>query len=391
MTSPRGISYRPLAGVRVLDMSRLIVGSLATRQLADLGAEVVKIEDPITGDYLRSIPPLVEGEGVWNWLLNRNKKSVALDVTEEAGRDTLIRLIEVSDVFVEVSRPGSLLKLGVDIAALRRRHRRLVACSISGFGQTGEWATLPAHGMNMDGLAGTAATNVVDGEENFVQLAYTSLGNEQGATNAALAILGALVGARETGEGAWIDISCWDGLVDLNRAAIAYQAATGDRVQDGGSHMWGAMHRLYHTKDDRLLFFAAIEWKFWQRFCVGIERPDLLDRWHSDGQVDYGDFDLRQELEPLFASRTGDEWARSFLEWSVPGSLVLDLTDVMASPHFAARQMLEHDEIHRIPNVASPIRFIDQGGGRPGSNPSPPPKVGADTDEVLARWLSPTA
>jgi crotonobetainyl-CoA:carnitine CoA-transferase CaiB-like acyl-CoA transferase len=371
----------------VVDLSRLIVGALASRHLADLGAEVVKIEDPVRGDYLRAIPPFVDGVGVWHELLNRNKKSVALDITDPEDRDTVVRLIEASDVVVEVSRPGSLERLGVDLLDLRRRHPRLIVCSISGFGQTGELAHLPAHGFNMDSLAGLVETTANgNGEQDFVRLAYTSFGNEFGAANAGIAVCAALAGVARGGTGAWIDISCWDALVELNRCAIAYLTATGRPVDVDNAHMWGALHRLYHSRDGKLVFVAMIEKKFWDRFCEGVGRLDLRDRWHGKGGVDYGDMELTQEIAPIIASKNADEWSQFFIDWSISGSPILELPEVLAQPHFATRGLLELND-ERLPNVMSPVRFIDFGGARPGSRPEPAPKVGSDTESIMRSWL----
>jgi crotonobetainyl-CoA:carnitine CoA-transferase CaiB-like acyl-CoA transferase len=372
--------------VKVLDLSRLIVGSLTTRYLADFGAEVVKVEDPVTGDYLRAVPPMIGGDGVWHRLLNRNKRSVALDVTDPADHDQLLALVDAADVVVEVSRPGSLARLGIDISAIRRERPELVVCSISAFGQVGPLATLPAHGMNMDSLAAmSAVASDPEHGHRFVQLAYTSFGNELGAMHAALAVTASIVSVRAGGAGAWIDISCWDALVELNRTAIAYLAATGRPVQEDNAHLWGPMHRLYTTKDDRLVFLAVIEQKFWSAFCEGIGRPDLLDRWVGDSQVDYGSADLQAELEPIMASKTAEEWGQLFVEWSIPGSPVLDLDELVTHPHFAARALLEADGA--IPNMASPVRWMEPVVGRPGAEAPLPHGIGEDTEAVLAEWV----
>ncbi len=381
--------YKPLAGVRVVDMSRLIVGSLATVKLADLGAEVVKVEPPGIGDYLRTIPPMVDGVGVWHTLLDRNKKSVVLDVAKnEEDRERLRQLIDVADVVVDVSRPGGLKRFGIDIAEHRRRRPQLVACSISPFGQTGPWADIPAHGLNMDSMAGVTALQGEPGNEGFVQLAYTGLGQESAADKAALSIVAAVVGARTSGEGAWIDISCWDAVVDNNRTAIAYLASTGHVPQEDYGSMWGSMHRVYRSKDGKPVFIAVIEKKFWDQFCQAIEREDLLKLWHGeDGGVDYGDLDQIPVIAEIMASRTSDEWLELFVQHGLPGSPLLTVRDVVASDHFAAREILEQVDGQRIANVASPIRWIDRPGGRPGLHPVPPPEVGENTDEVFAEWL----
>lgn len=380
--------YRPLSGVRVLDLSRLIVGGLTTRQLADLGADVVKVEEPGSGDYLRAIPPFVDGEGVWHHLLNRNKRSIALDIVgSETDRETLRRLVGVADVVVDVSRPGSLERMGIDIAQFRRERPELIVCSITGFGQTGPWSMMAAHGMNMDSLASTIIIGYDGDEARFEQVAYTGLSQEQGSLNGALAICAALVNVRGGGSGAWIDISCWDGLVDMNRTAIAYLAATGETVQESQKHMWGSLHRIYKTKDGKSIFIAVIEEKFWKQFCEAVDRPDLLDRWKGKGGVDYGDPSLIGEMEEIIGSRTAEEWQDTFIHWGLPGSQLMTLEEVMQSEHFRERALLEQVDGRRIPNMAGPIRWIDHPGHRPGWHPQPAPEVGAHGAAVLADWL----
>jgi crotonobetainyl-CoA:carnitine CoA-transferase CaiB-like acyl-CoA transferase len=383
-----GERYLPLAGVRVLDLTRLIAGDLATRQLADFGAEVVKVEDPVTGDYQRVIPPFANGGAIWHELLNRNKKSVALDITDERDRDVILRLVDAADAVVEVSRPGGLLRLGIDVAECRRRRPSLVVCSISAFGQTGPWANMPAHGLNMDGMAGMTATVEEDGETRFVQLAYTSFGNELGAVNAALAVTAAVLGARTTGQGVWIDISCWDCVMDMNRTALSYLEATGRDVQIEERHLWGSKHCLYRAADDRLVFIAVIEKKFWERFCEALDRPDLATRWDSETSVDYGAPDLRRDLEPIMASRTAAQWLDFFLKWGLPGSPMLTLAEIREGEHFAVRGLLEPPAAGRgVPNVPGPIRWIDRAGDRPGRAPQAAPRIGEHTEEVLSTWL----
>lgn len=384
-----GEAYRPLRGLRVLDLSRLIVGALATRHLADMGAEVVKVEAPGTGDYLRSVAPFLDGEGVWHHLLNRNKESIALDLGDPGDREVVRRLAGVADVVVDVSRPGALARLGLDPSGLRRRHPALVVCSITGFGQEGPWSLIPAHGLNMDSLAGAVATaDDEDGIPRFVQLVYSGLSQESPALQAALAIVSAVHGARAHGEGAWIDVSCWDAVVEMNRTAIAYRAATGRDPQVAERHMWGAKHRIYRSADGRLVFLAVIEQKFWELFCDVVHRPDLRDAWQSEGELDYGGGpELEATLEEIFAGRPAAEWGELFTAHGLPGSPLLGVGEVMESEQFAVRGLLEEND-GPVPNVASPIRWLDHDGTRPGQRPRTAPSVGADTDEVLATWLA---
>ena len=376
-------AYRPLEGVRVLDLSRLIPGALATRKLADLGAEVVKIEEPGRGDYLRTIAPLVDGESVMHRLLNRGKKSVTVDYRTTAGRETIERLAAVAEVVVEVSRPGRLAEFGLDLMQLRERRPEVVVCSITGFGQTGPLADLPSHGMNIDALAGVL-TPEREGRPRMAAGIYNSLGTELGGLNAAIAVMAALLRARATGEGAWIDVSCWDAAVEYGRYRLAYLDATGEEMSD--VRELGPLYDLYETADGGLVFLGAIERKFWDNFCRGLGRPDLTARWSSDGDVHFTeDGDLRGELEAVFLTAAAEEWADRFLSWDVPGSRVLTAAEVLASPHLAARGLVWRDG-SAIPQIADPVRWIET-GTRPGDGATPSPPLGADTDDVLQRWL----
>jgi crotonobetainyl-CoA:carnitine CoA-transferase CaiB-like acyl-CoA transferase len=376
-------TYRPLDGVRVLDLSRLIPGALATRKLADLGADVVKIEEPGRGDYLRTIAPLVDGQSVMHHLLNRGKKSVAADYRTAEGRGLVERLAAVAEVVVEVSRPGRLAGAGLDLHQLRARRPEVVVCSITGFGQTGPLADLPSHGMNIDALAG-CLTPEHDGRPRLAAGIYNSIGAELGGLNAAVAVLAALVRARASGEGAWIDISCWDAAVEFSRYRLAYLEATGEDMED--VRELGPLYDVYEAAGGGLVFLGAIEQKFWENFCRGLGRDDLRGRWSSDGDVHFaGDDDLRRELEAVFLTATAEVWSERFLEWEVPGSRVQSAADVLASPHLAARRLVRRDG-SAVPQIAEPVRWIEP-GGRPGDDAAPSPELGADTDDVVRRWL----
>ena len=378
-----GTAYRPLEGVRVLDLSRLIPGALATRKLADLGAEVVKIEEPGRGDYLRTIAPLVDGESVMHRLLNRGKKSVTVDYRTPAGRDIIERLAAVAEVVVEVSRPGRLAEFGLDLLALRQRRPEVVVCSITGFGQTGPLADLPSHGMNIDALAG-CLTPDREGRPRMAAGIYNSLGTELGGLNAAIAVMAALLRARATGEGAWIDVSCWDAAVEYGRYRLAYLDATGEEMSD--VRELGPLYDLYETADGGLVFLGAIERKFWDNLCRGLDRTDLSARWSSDGDVHFTeDGELRRELEAVFLTAGAEEWADRFLRWEVPGSRVLTAAEVLTSPHLAARGLVWRDS-SAIPQIADPVRWMET-GTRPGDGATPSPPLGADTSDVLQRWL----
>ena len=219
---------RPLEGVRVLDLSRYIPGNLLTRKLGDLGAEVVKVEGP-GGDTIRLTPPFVDGTSLYHLQLNRGKRSVMLDTRTAAGKNSLERLARAADVIVEVNAGGHRRRDGLDLGVLRAERPMLVIVSVSGFGQTGPFAGLPAHGLNIEALSGTLPVQWENGRPVFGDLRF-SAGNaiELAAVNGALATVAALFRARAEGTGAWLDVSCWDAMVE------APPALSGDRVR--GSH-----------------------------------------------------------------------------------------------------------------------------------------------------------
>ena len=377
--------YLPLAGVRVLDLGILIPPSLTSAKLVALGADVVKVEQRGRGDRIRRIPPYgADGESPQHMGQNWGKRSIELDLRNEADRSTFFELAAVADVIVENQLAGSWKAMGIDFEELRRQRPELVVCSITGFGQTGPMANLPSHGLNMDALADGLALVETDGEPRL-GWTYTSWGNELGGAYAALAVAAALVNARSGGEGAWIDLSCWDALVESHRTelALSYVAKEPSNMHES---VHGPLYDTYLSSDGKPVLLGALEPKFWQTFCDHIGRPELADR-HDGGDIDFGwdDEALRDELRPVFASATANEWHQRFIDWDVPGGPVLEIPDVMALPHFAARGIVE-GELGAWPNITSAIRWHHT-GERAGSGLAPPPAVGADTRDVLRDWL----
>jgi crotonobetainyl-CoA:carnitine CoA-transferase CaiB-like acyl-CoA transferase len=377
----------PLAGVRVVDMSRLIGGALATLKLADLGADVVKVEEPGRGDYLREIPPFVKGKSLVNELLNRNKRSIALDFRDPVERATLDALVATAEVVVEVSRPGRLLESEVDLDGWQRRDPKLTICSITGFGQTGPLADLPAHGMNIDALAAIMPVGLrPDGRPTIGS--DIALGLELGAMNAVTAVLASVIEARATGRGRRIDISCWDAAAAIGRLDLAHRVATGKPSIT--PRELGAFYDLYAASDGQLVLFCAIEQKFWEAFCTAIGRPDLLASWGSDSTVDYGSNPgLRAVLDDVFASRTADEWQQLFVASGVPGCKVVDAAGLVELDHFSERRIAELEPADGLVALADAIRWSD--GTRPGQRRTLAPKLGEHSDQIIEEWLGSAA
>lgn len=377
------MSWRPLDGVRVLDICRLIPGGLATRRLADLGADVVKVEEPGRGDYLRTIPPTIGGVGLMHAVLNRGKRSIALDLKSADGREQLERLADRADVIVEVSRPGSMEGMGIDFAALRRMRPELVVCSITGYGQEGPLASLPSHGMNMDAWAGCLPITWDEGRPR-IGGGEVALSVELGGLNAALAVTAAVYQSRTIGRGEWLDISCWDAGVEANRLGLAHRATTGEPLVSISD--LGPLYDTYVTSDGQVIMFAAIEEKFWTRFCEGVGRPDLLTVWDGD-DVDFGTNEaLYKKLADVFRSESAEIWAARFVEWGVPGSVVLDIAGVLRHPHLRERGLACGTDESGIEQFASPIRSVSS--GERANAVGLAPTLGQHTAEVLTDWLN---
>lgn len=386
-TSSSKVSLRrPLTGVRVLDLTRLLPGGLAARKLADLGADVVKVEHPGVGDTLRVLPPLVDGVGIAHRILGRGKRSIELDYTKPEGLATLYRLSDEADVVIEMSMPGRLAQYGFDIAELRRRNPKLVVCSVTGFGQTGPLAQLPSHGMVMDAAAGWVTIDRDErGKPKISDANFTSVAVEMCALGAALGVVAALRQAAETGEGAWIDASCWDHAVDGLRYRLSSQIAIG---QDWVTPTTlGPTYAVYDTAKGFFLF-CCMEEKFFTRFCDNVGRPDLKQYYVSiaDGMAQSDA--LRTELEGVFMSAEAREWDRRFTEWKLPGTEVVDTFDLLDHPHFQARGLLdEQPASDPLVPMLDPLRWVDN-DWRPGAGQPSSAGLGEHTEEVLEEWLS---
>lgn len=378
--------HMPLDGVRVLEVSRLMPGALVGWWLAALGAEVVKVEEPGRGDYMRSIPPHLGDRSVLHLLLDRGKRSVSADLTTAADRDLVLALMGAADVVIDGMRPGSLSKHGIDYAALRAQHADLVVCSITGFGQNGPLRDLPAHGMTIDTMAGVAAVHDDPPADPVLPWALSnSIGVECGASSAVIAVLGAVLDVRAGRGGGWLDVSMWDAAVHANRLAVA--CALSGEVDPPRITEFGPLQATYRCGDGRHVMLALIEHKFWARFCEAVARPDLLGMWNGQGEVGFGTEALRAELAALFRERGAGEWEALFRSIDVPANLVHDVTDVVRSSHFAARAPTGDPAVtDGAPVVGAPVRRMED-GTRPGLALGPSPGLGADTADVTRRWL----
>jgi len=368
----------PLHGIRILDLSRLLPGPFATLVLADLGADVVKIEEPGIGDALRFLPPLAgEQSGAFH-ALNRNKRSLALDVRRPEGLAAFLRLAGRADAVVESFRPGVLARMGLGWEALHAANPRLVLCSITGYGQDGPYATRAGHDLDYVALSGVlGASGPTDAPAmSGVQLADLA----GGGWPAVAGILAALTGRDARGEGAHVDVSMLEGSLALLTLQVAMAAARGTPIARGREMLSGgaACYGVYRTKDGRFAALAALEPKFFAAFCGGVGRPELAER-----QFENEGAGPRAEVEAIFASRTLSEWERFAAEHDACVAPVREGEEPRRDPQLAARgAFLEVDtpwEGRAVAGVATPIRIAGSPAPRRAA-----PRLGEHGEAVLA-------
>ena len=368
----------PLSGLRVLDLSRLLPGPYATLVLADLGADVVRVEDPSGGDYLRFLPPLVREQSGLFHALNRNKRSLGLDVRGKEGAAAFRRLARSADVVLESFRPGVLDRLGLGFEALRAENPRVVLCSITGYGQDGPYRHRAGHDIDYCAIAGVLALN---GPEDRPVPPGVQVADVAGGSWPAVAgILAALLRRGTTGEGAHVDVSMTEGALALLAMQLGAAAARGTPLARGRELLNGgaACYGVYRTKDGRFVALGALEPRFFAGFCGAVGRPDLADR-----QLDEGGRGPREDLEAVFASRTRDEWEAFAAAHDVCVAPVLEGDEPRRDPQLVHRRaFLEVEtpwEGRAIPGVATPVRL----GGAPAPPPRPAPRLGEHGDAVL--------
>lgn len=371
-----------LDGIRVLDLSRLLPGPYATQLLADSGAEVVKVEDTGAGDYARFIEPhTARGIGAIFEMVNRGKRSVAIDLKDEDGRQAFYRLVEDADVVLEGFRPGVVDRLGIDFETLIEYNEDLIYCSLTGYGQDGPWADRAGHDLNYVALAGLLDMTRESPDEKPQMPGY-QIGDMAGGLFAAFAVVEALL-ARElgTGGGEYVDVAMADVVASFSQS-VAYQALTGDPAEPrpGETPLTGGTpwYDCYETADGKWVALAALEPQFWEAFCEAVDRPDLADEHGTD------DPDVRAalagELRDLFRERTRDEWESALGDVDATVTGVYTPAETVDHPQIRARGLVARPD-GAPPRIASPIGRHD----RPDETDGTVPSQGEHTDEYLTR------
>ena len=380
----------PLQGIRVLDFTRVLAGPAASLALADLGAEVVKLEPPGSGDETRSFPPFRDGESHYFLSVNRGKKSIVVDLKTEAGLALARDLASKSDILIENYRPGVMDRLGLGYAALAVLNPRLIYCSISGFGMTGPLRDQPSFDIVMQALSGALSVN---GEPGRAPLKLgIPLGDLVGGINGPIGILAALYERSVTGRGRLIDVSLLDGMIGLlgYLAQLAFFTGEDPRPQ-GSEHPNLVPYGSFPAKDGAIII-ACLTNSFWERIAEALDAPALVqDPRFATIQQRRDNRGLVNELIAEFTrQRSVAELAELFTRHEVPHAPILGVKAALAQPQAVAREMVvetDHAVLGKIPIVNRSIKF-------PGDHqpiPAAPPVLGQHTDAILRDILGLTA
>ncbi len=369
-----------LQGMRVIDLSRLLPGPYATMVLADYGADVIKIEPPEGGDDLRSWAPLVEGTSAFFLAVNRNKRSLTLNLKTDTGRRLLHELVAEADVLFESFRPGVMAAMGSDYQTLAEINPALIYCSLTGYGQCGPKVRKAGHDINYQAEAGILDTTSAREIPSLSGVQVADVAG--GALQAVGAVLAACIRALKTGRGAFLDISMTDGLVNQLPLLTAYHYATGSGLGADQTIFNGqlACYSIYRTADGREMALGALERKFWENFCRVAGCLELLEGDHQDPGRQA---ELKTRLSELFAKRTAAAWQELLVGHDTCCELVKNIAEVCADPHFRERGLFwelttaSGDPLLQTNTAA----LVD--GRRPAAH-RPAPGLGEHSEEILS-------
>ncbi|HKB82105.1 MAG TPA: CaiB/BaiF CoA-transferase family protein [Burkholderiales bacterium] len=367
---------KPLSGIRVLDLTRLLPGPVCTLHLADLGADVIKIEDTGAGDYARTLGAAPGKTAPVFAAINRNKRAMRLDLKKREGVEVFLKLARDADAVVEGFRPGVVDRLGVGYAACCEVNPRIVYCAISGYGQTGPYHDIAGHDVNYCGYAGFI-DQVGNAHEDpaipNIQIADI-LG---GGVVPAMGILAALLDAQRSGKGRYVDVAMTEGVLAHNLQALAAVALTGKAHPRGADFLSGRepCYSVYRTADGRYMAVGALEWKFWERVCDVFARPDLKDcHWEKRTRdAKWG----KEQTAAIFASKPQAHWTTKFAGVDCCVTPVLSLEESFSDPQILARDMVSH--AGGTVQFAPPLKMSEYEF----AVERPAPDAGQHTDEIL--------
>ena len=371
----------PLQGIRILDLTRLLPGPLGTMLMADMGAEVIKIEDPNAPDYVRVFPPFVGGESVNYLAYNRSKKSMFLDYKLEEGRKIFFKLVKTADVVVEQFRPNYLDKIGLGYEEAKKVNPKIIYVSVTGYGQTGPYAHLAGHDLNYIAYAGVLG---ITGEKNSpptvpgVQMADIAGGSYMSV----IATLSALHARTQTGVGQHVDVSMTDAAMPLLSVSYAIYSATNQTQHRGTLPLSGGMpnYGVYECQDKKYIALGTLEPKFWSKFCDLTNKSDwkmFMIPQNSEQLLSF-----KNLISGLFLEKNQSDWVKFGLENDLLISPVYGLEDLENDPHLQARQMIietEHPMAGKLKSIGIPLKFSETE-----AKPSwTAPILGEDTEAIL--------
>ena len=391
----------PLAGVRVIESSLLGPAAITTH-LADLGAQVIKVEAP-SGDYVREMTwPIVNGVSLLHLHVNRGKQSLVLDLRKPEGVEIYLDLVKGADIVVEAMRPGSLERRGLGYEKLRQLNPRIVFCNVSGYGMTGPYKDMPSHGIAFDTWAGLV--NPAYDDEGFCYIPeHASMGMHAGPLFGALGVLAGVIRARETGRGCMMEVAQSDAAAYMDwyrsESWLAYERpedeVTGNKADNyerrapGTAGMKeGVRYQIYESSDGHVLFMAS-ERAFWKNFCAGVGRTELFEKWPGSKFADHarGNRELQRKLRDIFKTKTCAEWITFSNEHNTPIAPVNTPKTIAQDPQFQQRFPLLPAATHGADQLPFPVKL--QGESLP--KPWHAPTVGEHTDQVLSDVLGYTS
>ncbi|MEK3645129.1 CaiB/BaiF CoA transferase family protein [Aeribacillus sp. FSL M8-0235] len=371
----------PLAGIKIIDLTRILSGPFCTMTLADLGAEVIKIESPQGDDTRQWGPPFIKNESAYFLSVNRNKKSVVLNLKDPKGKEILLKMVEEADVVVENFRPGTLKKLGIDYDILKQHNRGVILASISGFGQTGPYSKKPGYDVLAQGMGGLmSVTGEPDGTPVKAGYSLADIGAGMWAT---IGILSALWERERSGQGQWIDVSLLDTMVSWQTyLAGNYFATNNDPKPLGGAHPNIVPYQVFEASDGHFILAVGND-SLWNSLVDVLDVEALRDRKFKTNpdRVQNRD-ELISILEEIFKRKTRDEWVDMLESAKIPCGPVNKLSDILNDTHIKEREMvveMEHPSLGILKMLGVPVKL----SRTPGRIKTVPPAQGEHSETVL--------
>lgn len=374
----------PLSHLRVLDVSQVMAGPFCCMLLGDMGADVIKVEPPKTGDQTRKAMGFrLKGNDSGGFLaLNRNKRSIEIDLKSDAGLEAFYELVKSADVLVENNRPGVAARLKIDYETIKRINPRLIYASISGFGQTGPWSKRP--GFDLIAQAMTGMMSVMGHPNTAPVKSSVPVGDLGAGLFAAYAVLSAVLGRDGTGQGQYVDASLFESALGLSIWEVAEYWGTNTVPSPiGSANRMSAPYQAFRASDRHFVFGAANQ-KLWTLLCEVVKRPDLMEdpRFANNVERMKNREELVRTLEETLSQRTADEWIAALLDAGVPAAPIFTYAEALVSEQAQARNMvleIEHPVEGTIKQLGFPVKLH----GTPQQLRYPPPLLGQHTDEVM--------